>query len=60
MTVAAAIGLWPAMTSNPNILVGSPATSADGQSWFTDLGKGPDLGSGNLSFDKSLSTRTAA
>jgi len=37
MTVADAIALWPAMTSNPNILVGSPATSADGQSWFTDF-----------------------
>jgi hypothetical protein len=37
MTVAAAIALWPAMTSNPSILVGSPATSADGQSWFTDF-----------------------
>ena len=37
MTVASAIALWPAMTNNPNILVGSPATSADGQSWFTDF-----------------------
>ena len=37
MTVADAIALWPAMTSNPNILVGSPATSADGQTWFKDF-----------------------
>jgi len=37
MTVADAIALWPAMTSNPNILVGSPATSADGQAWFNDF-----------------------
>ena len=37
MTVADAIALWPAMTSNPAILVGSPATSADGQSWFQDF-----------------------
>jgi hypothetical protein len=37
MTVASAIALWPAMTSSPSILVGSPATSADGQSWFTDF-----------------------
>jgi hypothetical protein len=37
MTVADAIALWPAMTSNPDILVGSPATSADGQSWFNDF-----------------------
>jgi hypothetical protein len=37
MAVADAIALWPAMTSNPNILVGSPATSADGQSWFNDF-----------------------
>ncbi len=37
MTVADALALWPAMTSNPNILVGSPATSADGQSWFNDF-----------------------
>lgn len=39
MTVADAIALWPAMTSNPAILVGSPATSADGQSWFQDFWK---------------------
>jgi hypothetical protein len=37
MTVADAIALWPAMTSNPSILVGSPATSADGQTWFKDF-----------------------
>ena len=39
MTVADAIALWPAMTSNPNILVGSPATSGDsnGQTWFKDF-----------------------
>jgi hypothetical protein len=37
MTVADAIALWPAMTSNPAILVGSPATSADGKSWFEDF-----------------------
>ena len=37
MTVADAIALWPAMTSKTAILVGSPATSADGQSWFKDF-----------------------
>jgi hypothetical protein len=39
MAVADAIALWPAMTSNPNILVGSPATSGDsnGQTWFKDF-----------------------
>jgi hypothetical protein len=37
MTVADAIALWPAMTGSPDILVGSPATSADGQKWFEDF-----------------------
>jgi hypothetical protein len=34
MTVDAAIALWPAMTSNPNIRVGSPAVSDDGRAWL--------------------------
>jgi hypothetical protein len=37
MTVAEAIALWPAMTGREDMLVGSPATSADGQSWFEDF-----------------------
>jgi len=37
MTVGEAIALWPAMTSNSGLLVGSPATSGDGQAWFTDF-----------------------
>jgi hypothetical protein len=34
MSVDSAIALWPAMTSDPNIRVGSPAVSDDGRSWL--------------------------
>jgi hypothetical protein len=34
MTVDAAIALWPTLTSNPNIRVGSPAVSDDGRAWL--------------------------
>ena len=37
MTVAAAIALWPTITSNPNIRVSSPAVSDDGRSWLVDF-----------------------
>lgn len=37
MTVAAALALWPAMTSDPNIRVGSPAVSDDGRSWLENF-----------------------
>ena len=39
MTVAAAIALWPQLTTNQALLIGSPATSADsaGQTWFTSF-----------------------
>lgn len=39
LTVAQAIELWPALTADPAIAVGSPATSADtaGQQWFADF-----------------------
>ena len=37
MTVAAAIALWPTLTSNPNIRVGSPAVSDDGRAWLEDF-----------------------
>jgi Glycosyl hydrolase catalytic core len=39
LTVATAISLWPQVTANPAIRVGSPATSADapGQAWFSDF-----------------------
>jgi hypothetical protein len=37
MTVAAALELWPAMTSDPNIRVGSPAVSDDGRAWLEDF-----------------------
>jgi hypothetical protein len=37
--VATAIALWPSFTSDPSLLVGSPATSASstGQAWFTSF-----------------------
>jgi hypothetical protein len=34
MTVDEAIALWPTVTSNPNIRVGSPAVSDDGRAWL--------------------------
>lgn len=37
MTVDAAIALWPSLTSNPNIRVGSPAVSDDGRAWLEDF-----------------------
>jgi len=37
LTVAQVIALWPALTANPALRVGSPATSADGMSWFSDF-----------------------
>ena len=37
LTVAQAIALWPAMTSNPNLRVSSPAVSDDGRAWLVDF-----------------------
>lgn len=37
MTVARAIELWPTLTSNPDIRVGSPAVSDDGRAWLEDF-----------------------
>jgi hypothetical protein len=37
MSVADAIALWPDLTSDPNIRVGSPAVSDDGRSWLEDF-----------------------
>ena len=37
LTVDQAIALWPQLTANPDVQVGSPATSGDGQAWFTDF-----------------------
>ena len=37
MSVAEAISLWPEMTSNPNLRVGSPAVSDDGRAWLEDF-----------------------
>jgi len=37
MSVADAIALWPAMTSDPSIRVGSPAVSDDGRSWLVEF-----------------------
>jgi hypothetical protein len=37
LAVADVIALWPSLTANPALRVGSPATSADGMSWFSDF-----------------------
>ncbi|HET9933404.1 MAG TPA: glycosyl hydrolase [Polyangiaceae bacterium] len=37
MSVAEALALWPTLTSNPNIRVGSPAVSDDGRAWLEDF-----------------------
>jgi hypothetical protein len=37
IAVADAITLWPQLTSDPNIRVGSPAVSDDGRSWLEDF-----------------------
>ena len=39
LTVDMAVSMWPALTANAGIRVGSPATSADsaGQTWFTSF-----------------------
>jgi hypothetical protein len=39
LTVVQALGMWPQLTANAALRVGSPATSADapGQAWFTDF-----------------------
>lgn len=35
MSVATAVSLWPTLTANPSVRIGSPVTSTDGQAWFT-------------------------
>lgn len=37
MTVDQAIALWPGLTADPNIRVGSPAVSDDGRAWLEDF-----------------------
>jgi hypothetical protein len=37
MSVADAIALWPTVTSDTNVRVGSPAVSDDGRSWLVDF-----------------------
>ncbi|HET7545142.1 MAG TPA: glycosyl hydrolase [Polyangiaceae bacterium] len=37
LSVAEAIALWPDLTSDPNIRVGSPAVSDDGRAWLEDF-----------------------
>jgi hypothetical protein len=37
LSVADAIALWPQLTSDPSIRVGSPAVSDDGRSWLEDF-----------------------
>ncbi|WP_062217913.1 sigma-70 family RNA polymerase sigma factor [Streptomyces sp. NBRC 109706] len=51
LSVAEAVALWPALTSNENVLVGSPATSADsgGRQWFSDFMA--EVEAGNLRVD---------
>jgi hypothetical protein len=39
LSVADAISLWPELTTDPNIRVGSPAVSDDGRSWLEDFMK---------------------
>jgi hypothetical protein len=40
LTVAEVLDLWPYVTANPAVRVGSPVTSADAQAWFTDFMSG--------------------
>jgi len=37
LTVAQVVELWPHLTTNPAVRVGSPATSADATGWFTEF-----------------------
>jgi hypothetical protein len=37
MTVERAVDLWPILTQNPDIRVGSPAVSDDGRGWLEDF-----------------------
>jgi hypothetical protein len=37
LTVAQVIELWPSLTSDPEVRVGSAATSADAKAWFEDF-----------------------
>lgn len=37
LTVAQVVELWPALTADAQVRVGSPATSADGKAWFEDF-----------------------
>jgi hypothetical protein len=37
LSVAQVLELWPAMTADPDVRVGSPATSADAKAWFEDF-----------------------
>jgi hypothetical protein len=37
MSVATAVSLWPTLTANASVRIGSPVVSTDGQAWFTDF-----------------------
>lgn len=37
MSMDQVLNLWPALSANPSVGVGSPSTSGDGQAWFTDF-----------------------
>jgi Glycosyl hydrolase catalytic core len=37
LSVAQVVELWPAITADPQVRVGSPATSADAKAWFEDF-----------------------
>jgi hypothetical protein len=40
LSVSEVLALWPAITSNEAIRVGSPATSADAKAWFEEFMQG--------------------
>lgn len=52
MPVSKVLELWPHLTANPNVKVGSPATSAgaDGQAWFREFMRQADAGGLRIDF----------
>jgi Glycosyl hydrolase catalytic core len=50
MTVDQVVTLWPSITSNPAIVVGSPSVSADARSWFEDFMAEVDAGGLRVDF----------
>jgi Glycosyl hydrolase catalytic core len=37
LSLESVVGMWPALTADPEMRVGSPATSADAKQWFEDF-----------------------